>query len=176
MAPRTYGRLGRSTSRRRPWSSKISSSSRWLSKASAYWKPEQPPPRTPTRRPEVDTSAPCEARNSLTFSAPLSVKVITGSDTPRVSVRRSNASRSVARIADLARLGGHADDGRAQGPDRECDPGRARGRRRPPRGWRPLPRRGLRPRIRGHEPDRAAPPGLRGLRSRDRRPDPCAVP
>ena len=39
--------------------------------------PEQPPPRTPTRSPEVPRSAPCEARNSWTFSAPFSVKVIT---------------------------------------------------------------------------------------------------
>jgi hypothetical protein len=61
---------------RRPWSSKISSPVALVSNASAYWKPEQPPPRTPTRRPEVSMSALWEARNSWTFSAPLSVKVI----------------------------------------------------------------------------------------------------
>ena len=47
-----------------PLSSKTSSPSRCSSNASSYWKPEQPPPRTPTRRPAVATSAPCDARNS----------------------------------------------------------------------------------------------------------------
>ena len=75
----TYGRLGPSTSRRMPLSSNTSSPSRCSSNASAYWKPEQPPPRTPTRRPAVSTSLPCEARNSRTFSAPLSVSVIIAS-------------------------------------------------------------------------------------------------
>ena len=36
-----------------PLSSKTSSPSRCWSNASAYWKPEQPPPRTPTRSPAV---------------------------------------------------------------------------------------------------------------------------
>ena len=59
---------------RRPWSSKTTSPSRWSSKASWYWKPEQPPPRTPTRRPaDADVGA-LGARNSRTFSAPFSVK------------------------------------------------------------------------------------------------------
>ena len=53
-----------------------------VSNASAYWKPEQPPPRTPTRRPDVVTSAFWDARNSLTFCAPVSVKVIMVSGTP----------------------------------------------------------------------------------------------
>ena len=35
--------------------------------------PEQPPPRTPTRRPAVSLS-PCELRNSRTFAAPVSVR------------------------------------------------------------------------------------------------------
>src|SRR5918997_3064189 len=65
---------------RRPWSSNTSSPSRSVSKASAYWKPEQPPPRTPTRRPEVWISAPWLARNSCTFSAPFSVNVIIASE------------------------------------------------------------------------------------------------
>src|SRR5687768_18577587 len=65
---------------RRPWSSNTSSPSRWLSNASAYWKPEQPPPRTPTRRPEVWIWAPWPERNSCTFSAPFSVKVIIASE------------------------------------------------------------------------------------------------
>ena len=62
---------------RRPWSSKTVSPSRSVSKASEYWKPEQPPPRTPTRRPDVCTSALWDDRNSCTFSAPFSVKLIT---------------------------------------------------------------------------------------------------
>src|SRR5438132_5730324 len=55
-----------------PWLSNETALSRRSSNASWYCKPEQPPPRTPTRRPA--TSAPCgaEARNSWTFSAPLS--------------------------------------------------------------------------------------------------------
>src|ERR671919_2507325 len=65
---------------RRPWSSKTWSPSRSVSNASAYWKPEQPPPRTPTRRPEVWIWAPWPARNSCTFSAPFSVKVIIASE------------------------------------------------------------------------------------------------
>src|SRR5579875_1366816 len=74
--PSTYGRLARSTSRRMPLSSNTVSSSRCSSKASAYWKPEQPPPRTPTRSPAVSATAACAERNSWTFSAPLSVRVI----------------------------------------------------------------------------------------------------
>src|ERR1700745_2473083 len=56
---------------RRPWSSNTSSPSRWVSSASAYWKPEQPPPRTPTRRPAV-----CwPSRKPRTFSAAIVVSV-----------------------------------------------------------------------------------------------------
>ena len=68
--PLTYGRLGRSTSRRMPLSSNTVSPSRCSSNASAYWKPEQPPPRTPTRSPAVSASLPWAERNSRTFSAP----------------------------------------------------------------------------------------------------------
>src|ERR671935_131557 len=46
---------------RRPWSSKTSSPSRSVSNASAYWKPEQPPPRTPTRRFSARTVAALDA-------------------------------------------------------------------------------------------------------------------
>src|SRR5215218_6315159 len=85
---------------RRPWSSKTSSPARCVSKASAYWKPEQPPPRTPTRRPEVWMSALWAARNSWTFSAPLSVNVI---KLLAPVLAESNASRSVA-AATLFRM------------------------------------------------------------------------
>ena len=53
--------------------------SRCSSKASWYWKPEHPPPRTPTRSPARATSACWASRNSRTFSAPLSVIVIMAS-------------------------------------------------------------------------------------------------
>src|ERR1700749_661532 len=76
IAPRTNGRLSLSTSSRRPWLSKTASFSRCSSKASWYGKPEQPPPRTPTRSPARATSASCAARNSRTFSAPLSLNEI----------------------------------------------------------------------------------------------------
>ena len=78
-------RRSRSTSRRRtggsarrrgssgPADSKMTSPSRCSSNASWYWKPLQPPPRTPTRRPADDVSASCAERNSWTFSAPLEV-------------------------------------------------------------------------------------------------------
>ena len=52
--PRTYGRLGWSTNTFRPAYSKTSSPSRFSSNARLYWKPEQPPPLTPTRRPAAD--------------------------------------------------------------------------------------------------------------------------
>src|SRR5919201_1391432 len=58
-----------------PLSSNTLSPSRCSSNASAYWKPEQPPPRTATRSPAVWTSALWAERNSRTFSAPLSVKL-----------------------------------------------------------------------------------------------------
>src|SRR3954452_14268116 len=74
LEPSTYGRLWLSTRIRRPWSSKMASPSRWLSNARWYWKPEQAPPRTPTRSPATDRSASCVARNSRTFCAPVSVK------------------------------------------------------------------------------------------------------
>ena len=62
---------------RRPWSSKTVSPSRSVSNASAYWKPEQPPPRTPTRRPDVCTSALWDDEDFLHLLAPFSVKLIT---------------------------------------------------------------------------------------------------
>jgi hypothetical protein len=46
------------------------------SNASWYWKPEQPPPRTPRRSPASAVSVPWEARNSRTLVAPSSVKVM----------------------------------------------------------------------------------------------------
>src|SRR5829696_1367304 len=60
-----------------PWSSNTASSSRCWSSASAYWKPEQPPPRTPTRRP-ASSSADWLSRNCETFSAAKSVSVTMG--------------------------------------------------------------------------------------------------
>src|ERR1700760_1181743 len=59
-----------------PLSSNTVSPSRCSSKASAYWNPEHPPPRTPTRRPAASATALWASRNSRTFSAPLSVRVI----------------------------------------------------------------------------------------------------
>src|SRR3954449_10850662 len=58
-----------------PSTSKTLSSSLALSKASAYWKPEQPPPRTATRSACSDPSD-CDPSNSPIFSAALSVRVI----------------------------------------------------------------------------------------------------
>ena len=64
-----------STTTATPSTSKTLSSSLALSKASAYWKPEQPPPRTATRS---ACSAPsgCEPSSSPIFSTALSVRVI----------------------------------------------------------------------------------------------------
>ena len=60
-----------STTTETPWASKTWSSAFGVSNASAYWKPEQPPPRTATRR---ACSAPfsCAPRSSLTLAAALS--------------------------------------------------------------------------------------------------------
>src|SRR5215204_4442763 len=55
-----------------PLVSKMWSSSCCSSSASAYWKPEQPPPRTPTRRPTLP-SARWPAMKARTFSAAISV-------------------------------------------------------------------------------------------------------
>ena len=60
-----------------PEASKTWSSSRRSSSASAYWNPEQPPPRTPTLRP-MSPSAPCPSMNWVTFSAAMSVSVTIG--------------------------------------------------------------------------------------------------
>ena len=141
-----------------------------VSNASAYWKPEQPPPRTPTRRPDVCTSRALGRRNSWTFSAPFSVKVITCvlpcgrpvqyfpkcSDryalvrcpppTTSSSASRPQSPASRPRSTDLTGSGDHF---RATVVAR---------------------------RVRRDEPHRAASPCLRGVRSRDRRPDPCPVP
>src|SRR4029079_2677490 len=58
-----------------PWFSKRWSSSLGVSKASAYWNPEQPPPRTATRR---ACSAPfsCSPSSSLILVAALSVSAM----------------------------------------------------------------------------------------------------
>ena len=61
-----------------PSTSKTLSSSLAWSKASAYWKPEQPPPRTATRRACSVPSA-CQPSSSPIFSAALSVRVIAAS-------------------------------------------------------------------------------------------------
>src|SRR5215213_6779300 len=72
-----------------PSTSKTWSSSLALSKASAYWKPEQPPPRTATRR--AWPSAPsCPPSSSPIFSAALGLRVI-------ASLGVSFTSQSVAR-------------------------------------------------------------------------------
>src|SRR5262249_41121936 len=72
-----------------PSTSKTLSSSFGLSKASAYWKPEQPPPRTATRS---ACSLPSDwlASSSPIFSTALSERVI-------AAVGVSVTSRSVAR-------------------------------------------------------------------------------
>src|SRR4051794_19001293 len=59
---------------RMPAASKTWSSSFFSSSARAYWKPEQPPPRTPTRRPTAWAwPFPCESMKVRTFSAAMSV-------------------------------------------------------------------------------------------------------
>src|SRR5215207_7810258 len=55
-----------------PPASKMWSSSCFSSSASAYWKPEQPPPRTPTRRP-TPSPALWPSMNSRTLAAAMSV-------------------------------------------------------------------------------------------------------
>src|SRR4051794_2819288 len=72
VEPSTYCRLAGSTSTRIELASKTWSSSRRSSSASAYWKPEQPPPRTPTRRP-MSPSAVWPLMKARTFSAAMSV-------------------------------------------------------------------------------------------------------
>src|ERR671919_315411 len=73
--PKTNCMLVLSTTTATPWLSKRWSSSLGVSKASAYWNPEQPPPRTATRS---ACSAPfsCSPRSSLILVAALSVSVI----------------------------------------------------------------------------------------------------
>src|ERR1700742_160694 len=138
---------------RRPWSSKMASPSWWSSNASWYWKPEQPPPRTPTRRPAELMSAPWDSRNSRTFTAPFSVK-----RTPLAWYVTVVPVIAIQRIAIPSSR--DADDRRAEDPHRG---GAARQHRRGGGldGWRrPLPRdRGL-PRVRLAEPHPAAPPRL----------------
>src|SRR3954447_24202785 len=58
-----------------PWFSKRWSSSLGASKARAYWKPEQPPPRTATRRACLAPFS-CSPSSSLILPAALSVSVI----------------------------------------------------------------------------------------------------
>src|SRR5918997_1478800 len=95
----------------------------------------KPAPCTPTRRPEVVVSAPWEARNSLTFSAPLSVKVITIQ--LLLGLRREvQCFRKCSESTDLATLTHSADDRRAQAAHRGVDS------RRHGRGRRPQRRRG----------------------------------
>src|SRR5215211_1975525 len=142
-----------------PLVSKTWSSSRRSSRASAYWKPEQPPPRTPTRRP-TSPSAVWPVMKSRTFSAAMSVSwtmddhCIGGC----VGIVNFNAQRRGAEIAyrvGTARL--------------------ARKRGGPHRWRRPLPRRGgVRP-LRRSQPNPAAQARLRRLRRRDRRTHPRAL-
>src|SRR5215210_1355914 len=74
----------RMPSKSKTWSPSLRSSS-----ASWYWKPEQPPPFTATRRPASGCS--CELRNSLTFLAAISVRVtiflLNYSDSSRCAAR-----------------------------------------------------------------------------------------
>ena len=148
-----------STSSRMPLSSNTLSPSRCSSKASAYWKPEQPPPRTPTRSPAVSTTALCDARNSRTFSAPLV----------------GESDHCFTKYSDGAslRLGGVRNSRGAQGTDRGGHP-RRRWRRSPATvttSTRCVSAAG----VRGPAPDRPAPARLRRVRRRDRRPHPCAL-
>src|SRR3954453_23564919 len=78
-----------STTPETPTTSKTWSSSLALSKASAYWKPEQPPPRTATRR-AWPSDSPCPPSSSPIFSTALGLRVI-------ASVVASDTSQSVAR-------------------------------------------------------------------------------
>src|SRR3954449_1725103 len=64
-----------STTTATPWFSKRWSSSLGASKARAYWKPEQPPPRTATRR-ACSPPFSCSPSNSLILPAALSVSVM----------------------------------------------------------------------------------------------------
>src|SRR3954468_11102540 len=158
---------------RRPWSSKIASPSRWSSKARLYWKPEQPPPRTPTRSPALVTSAPWDSRNSRTFSAPFSLKVtplaLYVTVVPLISVVTIQriAIPSTTRDAHSRRDQAAHRSGPAAGLRRRGGLDRRRG---------PLPRDRRLARVRGTEPHRAASPGLRRLRRGDRWAHPRAVP
>src|SRR5262245_34552468 len=75
-----------STTTATPWFSKRWSSSLGASKARAYWKPEQPPPRTATRR-ACSVSFSCSPSSSLILVAALSVSVIGGTSVIAVHCR-----------------------------------------------------------------------------------------
>src|SRR4051794_39133050 len=113
-------------------------------------------------------SAPWPSRNSRTLTAPFSEKwtplALKVTVVPVIAIQRIAIPSSP-----------HADDRRAERSHRG---GAARQHRRGgglDRRRRPLPRdRGL-PRVRGPEPDPAAPARLRRLRRRDRRGHPRAV-
>src|SRR6476659_126535 len=76
-----------------PSMSKIRSSAFGSSSASAYWKPEQPPPRTPTRRPALSWPS----RKPFTFSAATDVR-----DTMvRPIVPTANLSKTVPTTDEL---------------------------------------------------------------------------
>src|SRR3954465_6159891 len=87
--PKTNCMLVLSTMTATPSTSKTWSSSLARSKASAYWKPEQPPPRTATRRAWPSVS-PWPPSSSPIFSTALALRVI-------ASVGVSVTSQSVAR-------------------------------------------------------------------------------
>src|SRR5262245_51890389 len=89
-----------STTTATPWCSKTWSSSFAWSSASAYWNPEQPPPRTATRS-ACSSALPLEASRSLILPAALSVSWT-------ASCGVSIASNCIWRFVGSNRPGGEA--------------------------------------------------------------------
>src|SRR6187549_315978 len=83
-----------STTTATPSTSKTWSSSLALSKASAYWKPEQPPPRTATRSACPSASSEPPSRSPI-FSAALAVRLIASWGVSVPSVTSQSVARGV---------------------------------------------------------------------------------
>src|SRR6266480_2648916 len=103
-----------STTTATPWFSKRWSSSLAASNASAYWKPEQPPPRTATRR-ACSEPLSCSPSSSLILPAALSVSLIGCGDSligthcrdPRCGVRTFACVFPVEILEDAAGVADH---------------------------------------------------------------------
>src|SRR3954453_4401292 len=94
-----------STTTETPSISKTLSSSLGLSKASAYWKPEQPPPRTATRRAWAGLSSWVPSSSPI-FSTALSLRVIAalGVSFTSISVAGRDALPVAAGFGRIARV------------------------------------------------------------------------